>query len=58
MAFTELEQEILRAACRWHRNKHDPSRCSELNTVSVRVGLPASTLRVTDAMDIDHRLSG
>ena len=58
LPFDRQEAEVIGLLCRWHRDEYDPSRCSELNTVSVRVGLPASTLRVTDAMDIDHRLSG
>lgn len=57
LPFNRQEAETIGLLCRWHRGEYDSSRCTELNGVSVRVGLLASILRVADAMDIDHRRS-
>lgn len=58
LPFAPKEAEVVGLLCRWHRREYDPDRCDELeNGEMVRTGLMASVLRVTDAMDIDHRRS-
>ena len=56
--FTLKEAEVVGLLCRWPRREYDPDHCDKLeNGEKVRTGLMASILRVTDAMDIDHRRS-
>jgi len=55
--FSAKEAEIIGLLCSWHRGHYDPERCDELEGGTVRTGFLASVLRVTDAMDIDHRRS-
>jgi hypothetical protein len=58
LPFTSKEAEVVGLLCHWHRRDLDPDHCTELeNGEPVRTGLMASILRVTDAMDIDHRRS-
>lgn len=57
LPFTPQETEVVGLVTRWHRREYDPQRIDHVNGVTVRTGLLASILRVTDAMDIDHRRS-
>ena len=57
LPFSAREAEIVGLLCRWHRKEYDPQRVDQLHDETVRTGLLASVLRVSDAMDIDHRRS-
>ena len=58
LPLTPKEAEVVGLLCLWHRSEYNPDHCDELeNGETVRTGLMASVLRVTDAMDIDHRRS-
>lgn len=57
LPFTSHEAEIIGLVCRWHRGGYDPQRVDRFGGEIVRTGLLASILRVSDAMDIDHRRS-
>ncbi len=57
LPFSVREAEIVGLLCRWHRKEYDPQRVDRLHDETVRTGLLASVLRVSDAMDIDHRRS-
>jgi len=55
LPFTKKEAEIIGLLCRWHRGEYDPERVDKLRGETIRTGYLASILRVSDAMDIDHR---
>jgi len=57
LPFSTREAEIVGLLCRWHRKDYDPQRVDQLQNETVRTGLMASILRVSDAMDIDHKRS-
>ncbi len=57
LPFSVREAEIVGLLCRWHRKEYDPERVDQLQDETVRTGLLASILRVSDAMDIDHKRS-
>lgn len=57
LPFSRREADIVGLLCRWHRKEYDPQQVDQLNNETVRTGLLASILRVSDAMDIDHRRS-
>jgi len=57
LPFSQREAELIGLLCRWHRKEYDPGRVDQLHDETVRTGLLASILRVSDAMDIDHRRS-
>ena len=57
LPFTAKEAELVGLLCRWHRGEYDPSRTDSLRHEPIRTGLLAAILRVSDAMDIDHRRS-
>ena len=57
LPFSAKEAEIVGLLCRWHRKEYDPERFDELNGETIRTGLLASILRVSDAMDIDQKRS-
>lgn len=57
LPFSSREAELVGLLCRWHRKEYDPERIDQLQDEVVRTGLLASILRVSDAMDIDHRRS-
>lgn len=51
------EKNVVGLLCRWHRKEYEPERVDIVRGESVRTGLCASILRVSDAMDIDSRRS-
>lgn len=57
LPFSNQEAELVGLLCRWHRKEYDPDRIDHIHGEAVRTGLLASILRVSDAMDIDHRRS-
>lgn len=57
LPFTFRDAEVIGLVCRWHRREYDPQRVDRVGEKIVRTGLLASILRVSDAMDIDHRRS-
>lgn len=57
LPFTSHQAEVIGLICRWHRREYDPLRVDRFGGEVVRTGLLASILRVSDAMDIDHRRS-
>lgn len=57
LPFSNQEAELVGILCRWHRRGYDPERIDQIRDEAVRTGLLASVLRVSDAMDIDHRRS-
>jgi hypothetical protein len=57
LPFSTREAELVGLLCRWHRKEYDPDRVDQIHDETVRTGLLASILRVSDAMDIDHRRS-
>ena len=55
LPFSNREAELVGLLCRWHRKEYNSDRVDQIQNETVRTGLLASILRVSDAMDIDHR---
>ncbi len=57
LPLTPEEANVVGLLCRWHRKEYEPEHIDRVRGETVRTGLAASILRVSDAMDIDSRRS-